>query len=114
MCDGVLKEILQFLMMINTVQNISGGRKMNKVDGGAITPEMQAEFLAKYAHLIGIVGNDKYYVYDTPALSKTIEWTLDKAFKVITIDGKAVQVVTMSKKEAETMVKCSNLKFGDF
>ena len=84
---------------------------MTSSDGGAITPEMQAEFLAKYAHLIGIVGTDKYYAYEHNASGNKLS---DKAFRVIFVDGKPVQVIKMSKKEAETMVKCSNLKFGDF
>lgn len=86
---------------------------MTNFDGGTITPEVQAEFLKKYAHLIGVVGEDKYYVYDTEALAKNVK-VKDKAFKVIHVDGKPVQVITMKKEEAETIVKCSNLKFGDF
>ena len=72
-------------------------------NGGSVTPEMQATFLSKYAHLEGIVGNDKYYTYTETG----------KGFRVTFIDGKAVQVTKMSADEAKTMVACSKLKFGD-
>ena len=72
-------------------------------NGGTVTPEMQAAFLSKYAHLEGIVGNDKYYSYTETG----------KGFRVTFVDGKAVQVTKMSAEEAKTMVACGNLKFGE-
>ena len=84
---------------------------MTNFDEGIITPEVQAEFLKKYAHLIGIIGEDKYYVYDHKPVSHELS---DKAFRVIHVNGKPVQIIKMSKEEAETLVKCSNLKLGDF
>lgn len=72
-------------------------------NGGSVTPEMQAVFLGKYAHLEGIVGDDKYYTYAETG----------KGFRVTFVDGKAVQVTKMSAEEAKTMVACSKLKFGD-
>lgn len=80
---------------------------MNRSDGGAVTPEMQYEWLKKYAHLEGIVGNSKYFVYN-------IATGLDVGFQVIVVDGKPVQVMKMTKDEAKTIVACSKLKFGDF
>lgn len=82
-------------------------------DGGAVTPEMQAAFLSKYAHFEGAVGNDKYYSYETPAPSKNIKSINGKAFKVTYVDGKVVQVTKMSAEEAKTIVACSKLKFGE-
>lgn len=72
-------------------------------DGGAVTPEMQASFLSKYAHFEGAVGNDKYYSYAETG----------KGFKVTTVDGKVVQITKMSAEEAKTIVTCSKLKFGE-
>ena len=82
-------------------------------NGGSITPEMQAAFLSKYAHLEGIVGDDKYYSYETSAPSKNIKSINGKAFKVTYVNGKAVQVTKMTIEEAKTMVACGNLKFGE-
>ena len=72
-------------------------------NGGTVTPEMQAAFLSKYAHLEGIVGNNKYYSYAETG----------KGFCVTFVGGKAVQITKMTAEEAKTMVACSNLKFGE-
>ena len=74
-------------------------------DGGSVTPEMQAEFLSRYAHLEGITddGITKYYSYPETG----------KGFKVTFFNGKAVQVTRMSIDEVKTMVACSKLKFGE-
>lgn len=82
-----------------------------QIDGGAVTPEMQAQWLAKWAHLIGQVDGDKYYVYDSEPVANELK---DVAFRVIFADGKPVQVMKMEKKAAETIVGNANLKFGDF
>ena len=74
-----------------------------EISDGCITPEKQAEFLSKYAHLEGIVGNDWYYTYE-----ETV-----KGFRVTNIDGKTVQINKMSANEAKTMVACSKLKFNE-
>lgn len=79
-------------------------------NGGSVTPEMQAEFLSRYAHLEGIVGNDWYYTYDNVVPFNRIR---GKGFKVTVVDGKAVQVTKMTSEEAKTMVACSKLKFGE-
>ena len=77
--------------------------KNGEVNNGCITPEKQAEFLSKYAHLEGIVGDDWYYTYDETG----------KGFRVTKLDGHVVQISKMSAQEAKTMVACSKLKFGD-
>lgn len=74
-----------------------------EVTNGYVTPEKQAAFLAKYAHLEGIVGNDSYYTYSETG----------KGFRVTRLNGEVVQIVKMSANEAKTMVACSKLKFGD-
>ena len=79
-----------------------------------ITPEMQAEFLDKYATLLGIVENDKYYVYEIEAPAHGLEQMKDKAFRVTFINGKPVLVITLARDIAETIINCYKLKFGDF
>lgn len=75
---------------------------------GCITPQAQAEFLAKHGHLEGIVnmtsmsGKVKYYTYN------------GDGFKVICVDGKAVQVNQMDADEVKKIVSCAKLKFGGF
>ena len=80
-------------------------------DGGAVTPEMQAQWLQKWTHLIGQVDGDKYYVYDNEPLPNNLK---DVAFRVIYCDGKPVQVLKMQKEAAEAIVANKNLKFGEF
>jgi hypothetical protein len=77
--------------------------RSGEVDNGCITLEKQAAFLAKYAHLEGIVGNDSYYTYAETG----------KGFRVTKLNGQVVQVSKMTADEAKTMVACSKLKFGD-
>ena len=77
--------------------------KNGEVNNGCITPEKQAEFLSKYAHLEGIVGDDWYYTYDETG----------KGFRVTKLNGSVVQISKMSAQEAKTMVACSKLKFGE-
>ena len=72
-------------------------------EGGSVTPEMQYEFLKRYAHFEGAVGDDKYYSYEETG----------KGFCVKFVNGKPVQVIKMSANEAKTMVACSKLKFGE-
>ena len=75
---------------------------------GCLKPEAQAEFLAKHGHLEGIVpfvaldGNVKYYTHN------------GQGFKVICVDGKAVQVNKMDADEVKRIVSCSKLDFGGF
>lgn len=93
-----------------------------------ITPEIQENFLKKYGHLEGIVGNDTYYTFDGlipvqpasgPIIFKYSRFIrTDKyeccGFKVTHVDGKAVQVSKMSSDSARAMVACANLVFGEF
>lgn len=69
---------------------------------GCITPEAQAEFLSKHAHLEGIIGMVKYYTYR------------GQGFKVIHVAGKVAQVNKMSEAEVKRIVSCAKLKFGGF
>ena len=75
---------------------------------GCLTPEAQAEFLSKHAHLEGIVpfdaldGNVKYYTYN------------GQGFKVICVDGKAIQINKIDADEVKRIVSCAKLDFGGF
>lgn len=72
--------------------------KMN----GYITPEKQAEFLKRHAHLEGIINGVKYYTYN------------GGGFKVIHAGDKIAQVDRMDADEIKRIVSCSKLKFGGF
>ena len=67
-----------------------------------ITPEKQSDFLKKHGHLEGVVGCNHYYT------------SKEGGYRVIILDGKAVQIIRMSKPEVLRIVSCANLKFGDF
>lgn len=67
-----------------------------------VTPENQADFLSKYGHLEGIIGDSKYYTHN------------EAAYRVICVGGKAVQIIKMNKPEVMRILSCANLKFGDF
>lgn len=72
------------------------------------TPEAQAEFLAKHAHLEGIVpmttlsGCSKYYTYN------------GAGFNVICVDDKAIQINKINPDEIKRIISCSKLRFGGF
>lgn len=72
--------------------------KMN----GYITPEKQAEFLKRHAHLECIVGPVKYYTYN------------GGGFKVIHVGGQVAQVDKMDAGEIKRLSSCSKIKFGGF
>lgn len=74
------------------------GHKTN----GYVTPERQAEFLSKHAHLEGIIGMVKYYTFR------------GQGFKVIHVNGKVAQINKMSEAEVKRIVSCAKLKFGGF
>ena len=78
-------------------------RETTYSEGGSVTPEMQYEFLKRYAHFEGTVGEDKYFTYVG----------MGKGFCVKFADGKPVQVIKMTEREAKTMVICDRLKFGE-
>lgn len=82
---------------------------------GNITPGMQAAFLEKYARCIGVVGDDKYYVYEIlegAPIPKGLEHINEKAFRVTYVNGEPVFVITLGKDIAETLINCYKLKFG--
>ena len=84
---------------------------------GNVTPGMQAAFLEKYAKCIGVVGDDKYYVYEMPEeepVAKGLEHINEKAFRVTYVNGEPVFVITLGKDIAETLINCYKLKFGEF
>lgn len=72
------------------------------------TPEAQAEFLAKHAHLEGIVpmttlrGCSKYYTYN------------GAGFNVICVEDKAIQINKINPDEIKRIISCSKLRFGGF
>ena len=76
--------------------------RFGQIENGYITPERQADFLSKHAHLEGIIGMVKYYTFR------------GCGFKVIHINGKVAQVNRISEDEAKTIVSCARLKFGGF
>lgn len=76
--------------------------KLGNVENGYVTPERQAEFLAKNAHLEGIIGYVKYYTFR------------GQGFKVIHVAGKVAQINKISEDEVKRIVRCSKLKFGGF
>ena len=93
-----------------------------------ITPEIQENFLKKYGHFEGSVGDDSYYTFNglipVQPLSGPIIFTYSRfidynkyeccGFKVTHVDGRAVQVTKMSADSARAMVACSKLEFGGF
>ncbi len=76
--------------------------KFGQIENGYVTPERQAEFLAKNAHLEGIIGYVKYYTFR------------GQGFKVIHVNGKVAQINKISEDEVKRIVRCSKLKFGGF
>ena len=89
-----------------------------KNDNGAITPEMQGEFLKKYAHLEGVKYEKgvavKYYTYEYPDGVPVPKGMSNCGFKVVEYNGKAVQVTKIGLEEAKTLAGVINLKFGGF
>lgn len=89
---------------------------MEKVNG-VVTPEMQHEYLKRWAHLEGEkiepsgVSVKYFTVNDGVPIPKQL---LDAGFKVICYNGKAVQVNRITKDEAKTMASCLKLSFGGF
>ena len=79
-----------------------------------VTPKMQAEFLEKYATCLGVVGDDKYYVYEPEAPAKGFEKLNEKVFRVTFVNGKPVLVITLARDVAETIINGYKLKFGEF
>ena len=76
--------------------------KFGQIENGYVTPERQAEFLAKNGHLEGIIGYVKYYTFR------------GQGFKVIHVNGKVAQINKMPEDEVKRIVSCSKLKFGGF
>lgn len=87
-------------------------------NNGSVTPEMQGEFLKRYAHLEGIKYDKgvavKYYTYEYPDGVPVPKGMSNCGFKVIECNGKAVQVTKIGLEEAKTMAGAINLKFGGF
>lgn len=76
--------------------------KFGQIENGYVTPERQAEFLAKNGHLEGIIGYVKYYTFR------------GQGFKIIYVNGKVAQINKMPEDEVKRIVSCSKLKFGGF
>ena len=76
------------------------------VDGGAVTPESQGEFLKKNGHLLGIVGEEPNYI-------KVYTYN-GFGFKVFYANNHVVQVNKIGEEEAKVYLACSNIKFGEF
>lgn len=75
---------------------------MGERTNGYVTPTKRADFLSHHAHLIGIVGDVKYYDFN------------NMGFKVIRRAGIVAQVERISIEEARRIVGCSILDFGGF
>ena len=69
---------------------------------GCLTPEAQAEFLSKHAHLEGFIGMVKYYTYR------------GQGYKVIYVAGMVAQVNKMDADDVKRIVSCAKIKFGGF
>lgn len=69
---------------------------------GYITPEKQAEFLKRHAHLEIIINGVKYYTYN------------GGGFKVTYVGGQVAQVDKMDAGEIKRIASCSKLNFGGF
>lgn len=87
-------------------------------NNGAITPEMQGEFLKRYAHLEGVSCESgvtvKYYTYEYPDGVPVPKGMSNCGFKVVEYNGKTVQVTKIGLEEAKTLASAINLKFGGF
>lgn len=80
--------------------------RIGNIDGGAITPEAQGEFLCKKGHLIGIIGEEHNFI-------KVFTYN-GFGFKVFYANDHVVQVNKIGEDEAKVYVACSNVKFGEF
>lgn len=69
---------------------------------GYVTPERQAEFLKRHAHLEIIINDVKYYTYN------------GGGFKVTYVGGQVAQVDKMDADEIKRIVSCAKIKFGGF
>lgn len=74
-----------------------------------VTIEKQADFLAKYGHLEGII------------LSKSMAHVMEKyftfrgqGFRIIYYENRAIQIIKMKEDEIKRIIACSKLKFGGF
>jgi hypothetical protein len=80
--------------------------RFGNVDGGAVTPESQGEYLSKHGHLLGIIGESpnfiKVYTYE------------GFGYKVCYANDHVIQVIKIGEEEAKVYVACSNVKFGEF
>lgn len=76
------------------------------VENGYITPEAQAEYLARHGHLelIRHMGatQERYFTFS------------GQGFKVVCVSGKVAQVIKMSEKDVKMIARCENIKFGGF
>ena len=75
-------------------------------DNGAVTPEAQAEYLARHGHLelIRHMGatQERYFTFS------------GQGFKVVCVAGKVAQVIKMPEKDVKMIARCKNIKFGGF
>lgn len=74
-----------------------------------ITPQKQAEFLARHGHLEGIIipkGRahvmEKYFTFR------------GQGFRVIYVENAVAQIIKMKEDEIKRIIACSKLKFGGF
>lgn len=88
---------------------------MNR-DSASVIPQMQADFLEKFAHCLGIVNRppetEKFFIYDINPHDMSYEIE-NIGFRVLYVDGKAVQVFKHTADEVKRMAACSGLKFGN-
>lgn len=85
-------------------------------DSASVTPKMQADFLEKFAHCIGVVHKppqtEKFFVYDINM--NEMSYGLEKlGFRVLYVNGEAVQVFKHTADEVKRMAACSGIKFGE-
>lgn len=90
-------------------------------DNASVTPQVQADFLEKFAHCIGVTNNtnspitEKYFVYNVNAsysYPQNITCLDNVGFRVIYNNGEAVQVIKHTAEEIKIMAKCNNPNFN--
>ena len=93
---------------------------MNR-NNASITPQVQANFLEKYAHCIGVTYDqnsslkEKFFVYNANTSNncpRNITCLDNVGFRVLYSNSEAVQVIKHTAEEIKTMAKCSNLNFN--
>ena len=74
-----------------------------------VTPEKQADFLAKNGHLEGIIISH----HNRSNIEKLFTFR-GRGFRVIIMGNAVVQIIATSEDEIKLRLACANIKFGGF